>query len=69
MALKYEEVREFVRRNGDVTAYTTSRRAILLRDDEKDAPAMVELYADIFGFGGREYSRVEFERLIDNDKK
>lgn len=69
MALNYEEVRAFVQQNGDVTAYTASGRATPLRDDEPDAAAMVELWADIFEFGGKRYSRVEFERLIGGTRK
>jgi hypothetical protein len=69
MALTYEDVREFVRENGDVTAHTTSGRATPLRDGEPDAPAMVELWADIFEFGGKRYSRVEFHLLVITMRK
>jgi len=69
MALKYEDVREFVRQKGNITAYTTSGRATPLRDDEPDAGAMVELWADIFEFGGERYSRVQFEQLVRGTRK
>ena len=64
MALRYEEVRDFVRKNGDVTAHTAGGRATLLRDGEPDAAGMVELWADVFEFGSKKYSREQFERLV-----
>jgi hypothetical protein len=69
MALTYEDVREFVRQNGDVTAYTASGRPTPLRDGEPDAPGMVELWADIFEFGGKQYSRVQFHLLVRKMRK
>ena len=69
MALRYEEVREFVCENGHVTAYTTSGRATRLLEGEPDAAVAVELYADIFEFAGKHYSRVQFERLIRETRK
>jgi len=69
MALRYEEVREFIRQDGDVTAYTTSGRATPLRDGERGAAGMVELWADIFEFQGKRYSRVQFHRLIKASQK
>ena len=69
VALKYEEVAEFVRQNGDVTAYTTSGRATPLRGGEPDAGGMVDLLADIFEFQGKSYSRVQFEQLIRATRK
>jgi|HubBroStandDraft_2_1064218.scaffolds.fasta_scaffold03304_5 uncharacterized OB-fold protein len=66
MALKYEDAREFVRKCGNVTAYTTSGMATALRDGEPDVVAVVELYADVFEFNGKKYSRPEFERLVHN---
>ena len=69
MALKYEEVSEFIRNNGDVTAYTTSGWATPLRDNEPDAVGMAELWADVFEFSGNEYSRVQFEQLVKRKNK
>ena len=69
MALRYEEVRGFVCENGDVTAYTTSGRATPLVEGEPNAPAAVELYADIFEFAGNHYSRVQFELLVRETRK
>ncbi len=50
MALNFQEVREFVRNYGAVTAYTTSGRMALLHDGEPTAVGMVELWADILEF-------------------
>jgi hypothetical protein len=69
MALKYEDAHEFVRKHGAVTAYTTSGRATPLRDGEQDVVAMVELHADIFEFGGKRYSRAQFEHLVAETRK
>jgi hypothetical protein len=65
MALTYDEVLEFVRQHGEVTAYTGSgERATPVRDDEPDAAWMVELCADIFRFRGKRYTKVQFHRLV-----
>jgi hypothetical protein len=65
MALTYDDVLEFVRQNGEVTAYTASGgRKTPVRDDEPNAAWMVELCADIFEFGGKRFTRVQFHRLV-----
>ena len=68
MALSYQEVREFVRDRGDVTAYTSSGHATVLRDGEPEFAGMVEMWADIFEFGGQRYTRAQFERLVHGSK-
>jgi hypothetical protein len=68
MSLKYEDAREFARKNGKVTACTASGMATLLQDGEPDVVAMVELYADIFEFSGKKHSRTQFENLVNDSK-
>lgn len=69
MALKYREVCEFVRNNGDVAVIASKgARVTLLKNGEIDSVAFVEKDATKFKHEGKSYTRKEFEKLIQSNK-
>jgi hypothetical protein len=64
MAVTYQDVSRFVRKNGDVKAFAEKSHVTLLKDGNIDSVALIEKDAVRFEYAGRSYSREEFERLV-----
>lgn len=65
MALRYREVSEFVRKNGDVAMIASKgAKVTLLKNGEIDSVAFVEKDATKFKHRGKSYTRKEFEKLV-----
>jgi hypothetical protein len=64
MDVTYENLNAFVQAHGSVTVLDTQGRAIRLPSGEADTFDVIAK-ADRFVFGGRWYSRGEFEALME----
>jgi len=69
MAVTYQDVSRFVRKNGNVKAYAERSHVTLLKDGSIDSVALIENDAVRFEHNGRSYSREEFENLVEQRKK
>ncbi len=63
-ALNYVKLRKFVRENGEVWVFRSGKER-KLENGEPDIIDLVEK-AEKFRFGGKFYTKNEFERLIDS---
>lgn len=68
MALKYEEVSSFVRKNGDVAVIAgKGAKVTLLKNGDIDSVALVEKDATKFKHEGKTYTRKAFEKLVRSE--
>ena len=64
MTITFASVREFARTHGDVTVTAFKSVEIkILKNGEVDVIQLVENATDFF-FGGKHYTRQEFEKLL-----
>jgi len=63
MKIDYESLRKFARENGDIEIYAPKGKAVILKDGTTDVYSIVE-NASTFVFGGKPYTRPEFEKLL-----
>ncbi len=70
MAISYESLRKFARKNGDIKLYAPNKgELVILKDGTADLFDVIER-ATTFFFGGKEYTRAEFDQLLSaNERK
>jgi hypothetical protein len=64
VALRFEEVTEFARQNGDVKGWAKQSAVTLLKSGDVDSVRFWEEDAVTFEYGGKSYTREEFEKLV-----
>jgi hypothetical protein len=64
MALTYGEIQAFALKHGPVTALFKDARVTMLKDGKTDLVSLFEDDAVRFQYGGKEISRVEFEKIV-----
>ena len=68
MAISYESLREFARKNGDIRLYAPNKgELVILKDGTPDVFDTIDKATTFFA-GGKEYSREEFEKLLAQEK-
>jgi hypothetical protein len=65
MAINYESLREFARKNGNITLYAPTGEVTILKDGTFDLLGIIEK-ATAFIFEGKQYTRAQFEKLLAN---
>jgi hypothetical protein len=68
MAITYESLRAFVRKVGfDLNLFAPNKGELrILKDGTADVFDIIDK-ATIFSFGGKEYSREEFDKLLNRE--
>jgi hypothetical protein len=68
MTITYEALRRFVKKVGfDLSLYAPNKAELrILRDGTADLFDVIEK-ATTFSFGGREYTREEFEKILEQE--
>jgi hypothetical protein len=63
MAIDYEKLRQFARKNGDIKLYAPKGEITILKNGTEDLFSIIE-NATTFVFNGKEYSRKQFDELL-----
>jgi hypothetical protein len=64
MAINYEALRQFARKNGDVRLFAPNKgEVVILKDGTPDLFDVIDR-ATVFTFDGRSYTREDFEKLM-----
>jgi hypothetical protein len=63
VAIDYESLRKFARANGNIKLYAPKGEVTILKDGTPQVFEVIE-NATTFVFGGKEYTRAQFEKLL-----